>query len=311
MIIHTDSTAYAAQILGRELDWQSPPPKFTDPGLNILIERLYQERITFSTTIENHDSWRYLFMVEKAALSQYDVVVDLCKQNVELPNGLLCLAGSGEKFHGLRNRNWAALPGNIHLTAHLTPNLKMAESGIGFTILAALSVVDTIDKIPGLKDQAKIKWVNDIFLGDAKVSGFLTHTTSMEGLVTAAAIGIGLNVESTPSLTPDRYITRATSLCESVPESGKCSQRIVFEHLTDSLRKNYERLSSGQLPYLLDRYKERSMIIGREVKIVSDPPDGSGGEVIRGKVVEIGQNLELYLEGRDVPITRGRLVLIT
>jgi BirA family biotin operon repressor/biotin-[acetyl-CoA-carboxylase] ligase len=309
MIAYADSPDYAAKILGGNLNWSSSPTGFADPGLAELSAHFFQNRSIHSTEFNINDQWRYLFMLEKAKQSQYDVVVDLCKQNVELPEGVLCLAGSGEKHHGHHNRSWTALPGNIHLTAHFAPNLKMADAGIGFTILSAVSVIDAVDKIPGLEGLAAIKWVNDVFFHDAKVSGFLTHTLSMDGVATSAVIGIGLNVETTPTITPDRYISHATALKELVPDPEACNQQIVFKHLTESLAQNYRRLKAGGLPQMLDQYRERSMIIGREVEILPDPAAGSGGEIIRGKVVDIGSGLELILEGRATPITKGRLAL--
>jgi len=310
MIICYDNLDFVALIFNRTPDLKSSSAAFDKPGLAKLAGRLYRQRPTYSTSVTSDSLWKYLFMVEKAPVSQYDVVVELCQQNIELPHGLLCLAGSGEKFHGLRDRTWAALPGNIHLTAHLVPNLKMAQSGIGFTIISALSVVDAIDQIPGLEGRAMIKWVNDIFLDGAKVSGFLTHTLSLDGLITSAVIGIGLNVEATPSITPDRFVSRAISLKEIISDPGVCNQQIVFEYLTEALERNYRSLASGQLSQLLDRYRQRSLIIGREVEIVPDPPHGIADGVIRGRVAAIGENLELYLEGRPAPVTRGRLVLI-
>jgi BirA family biotin operon repressor/biotin-[acetyl-CoA-carboxylase] ligase len=250
-------------------------------------------------------------MVEKAPVSQYDVVVDLCQQNIDLPDRILCLAGSGEKFHGNRRRSWAALPGNIHLTAHLKPDLLMSAHGIGFTIMSALAVVEAIDRLPGLSGRAMIKWVNDIFIDDAKVSGFLTHTLSLEGRITSAIIGIGLNVEIAPEIVPDRFIGRAAALKNFAPDTAECNQRIVFEYLTGTLQKNYSLLAEGQLPSLLDRYRERSLIIGRSVEIIPDSVHAVDDEVMRGRVTAIGPHLEIYLEGREAPVTRGRLILIS
>ena len=310
MMVVTDSLDFAGQLIGAHLAWSSPPENIADPGLVPLTDRLYGDRKTHMAEAPGDSLWCRLMIVEKAPVSQYDVVVDLCQNNVELPHGLLCLAGSGDKFHGLRNRGWAALPGNLHLTVHLRPNLRMAETGIGFTILSAVSVVDAIDRIPGLENRSGIKWVNDIFIDDAKVSGFLTHATSIDGVVTSAVIGIGLNVETTPAIEPDRFISKAVSLGDLVTNHSLCNQKIVFEHLINALEDNYRRLAGGELPCLLEKYRSRSMILGREVEIVPDSPHQIGEPPIRGMVVEIGQNLELFLEGYKTPITRGRLAFI-
>jgi BirA family biotin operon repressor/biotin-[acetyl-CoA-carboxylase] ligase len=297
-------------MLHGEIEWHTLSLNAIQPGLQQLARKLYGERSLRSTRLKPDKFWQHLLLVDQAPVSQYDTVIRLCQDNIDLPHGLLCLAGSGEKFHGLRNRPWTAMPGNIHLTAHLKPNIKTIDAGVGFTIISALAVIDAIDKIRGLKDNAMIKWVNDIFIEDAKVAGFLTHTLSTEALITSAIIGIGLNVEATPKITLDPTIYRATSLRELVLDPEICNQRIVFGNLTETLENNYRRLVSGELSLLLDRYRERSMILGRDVEILPDSPGANDEKPVRGKVVEIGPNLELFLEGQKAPVLRGRAARI-
>ena len=55
---------------------------------------------------------------------------------------------------------------------------------------------------------------------------------------------------------------------------------------------------------------KQSLAIGREVNICSDIP-GSGVRVIAsGRVSKIGENLELFVEGEDRPVSKGRLIII-
>ena len=41
------------------------------------------------------------------------------------------------------------------------------------------AVVDALDAVPGLEGRARIKWVNDILIGDAKVAGILAYTQTL------------------------------------------------------------------------------------------------------------------------------------
>ncbi len=214
MIAYTDSVSYGGKILGDGIDWSSVLPEFRSTALSALVSRIYTaEEIAFAASAPG-EFWRYLFAVEHARESQFDIVVDLCRQNVELPDGLLCSAGSGDLLHGQHDRPWLALPGNIHLTAHFAPNQSVAEIGVGFSLLAAVSMIETIDAIGDLQGRAGIKWVNDIVIENAKVAGYITHTASVDGIVTSAVVGIGLNVEATPPITPDRFFHRAACLTD-------------------------------------------------------------------------------------------------
>jgi len=310
MIAYTDSLEYATKILGDGIDWSSVLPEFRDSGLQALASEIYpSEEIAYAASVSG-EFWRCLFAVEHAPASQYDVLVDLCRNDIALPDGLLCCAGSGELLHGQHGRHWAALPGNIHLTAHFAPNRHASKIGIGFSLLAAVSMIETIDDIDGMRGRAGIKWVNDIVIGDAKVAGYITHTTNVGGIVTAAVIGIGLNVEATPSIVPDRFIRRAASLSDFTAGDTVRREGDVFSVLLDALARNYGLLRMGRLSTLLDSYRARSIVVGREVEILPDSPHRRGDDPVRGVVTAIGDNLELYLDGRSEPITRGRLALI-
>jgi biotin-(acetyl-CoA carboxylase) ligase len=310
MLAYTDSVSYARKILSTDTQWSSSAPEFHDRGLDNLASQIYaSDKITYGASIPD-EFWRYLFAAEHMSVSQFDVVVDLCRQNIELPDGLLCSAGAGDLLHGQRDRPWVALPGNIHLTAHFAPHRSAAEVGMGFSLLAAVSMIETIDRIAGMRGRAGIKWVNDIVIDEAKVAGFITHTTSVDGVVTSAVVGIGLNVEATPRITPDRFFHRAASLCDFLDTNSKCGQRTVFALLLERLAGNYDLLRAGRLSQLVDSYRGRSIVIGREVEILPDSPHRPDDLPIRGVVTAIGDNLELYLDGREAPVTRGRLAFV-
>ncbi len=310
MIAYTDNVSYAGKILGSDIEWSSALPGFRDPGLSALASKIYpSQEITYTASVPG-EFWRYLFAVEHAHESQFDVVVDLCRKNVELPDGLLCSAGSGDLLHGQRDRPWVALGGNIHLTAHFAPNQSAAEIGVGFSLLTAVSMIETIDRIKGFQGRAGIKWVNDIVIDDAKVAGYITHTAGVDGIVTSTVVGIGLNVEATPPITPDRFFHRAACLCDFLDGNSGCDQRLVFALLLETLAGNYELLRAGRLSQLVDSYRARSIVIGREVEILPDSPHRPDDAPIRGVVMAIGDNLELYVDGRDAPVTRGRLAFI-
>jgi biotin-(acetyl-CoA carboxylase) ligase len=83
-----------------------------------------------------------------------------------------------------------------------------------------------------------------------------------------------------------------------------------LKHLLKSLDKNYGLLLDGKYKKLLDFYRKRSLVIGREVQIFSDIPNKKQTTISSGTVKQIGDNLELWMEGQKKPVTEGRLVLI-
>lgn len=308
MKLFTDNPAFADNIIDTSSSWNEVS-NISSEETHSLLPHFFSEKNIYKNYLQSESVWKYLFIVKHARESQFDILINLLRENKKLPDGLALLAGSGDKFHGFRNRAWQSLEGNIHLSTHFSPNKVMQDPYAGFLILAAVSVVQTIDLIPSLKNRAGIKWVNDVLIDGSKVSGVLSHTQSQSNILTGAAIGIGLNVEKTPEVVRDSFVPQAASLRDFVSDPKTCCQKTVLKNLLECLSKNYEELLRGNFSKLLDIYRERSVIIGNEVEIHSDPIDGKSEKILSGRVREIGDNLELYLEGHSQPITKGRLIL--
>ena len=252
--------------------------------------------------------WSYLFVSEFSEKSQYDSIINL-SQKINIPDKILCIAGSGKNFHGFHKRKWEALQGNIHLTVYFKPNKKIERLTTGFLILSAVSVVQAIDDIPQLKNKAQIKWVNDILIGNSKVSGVLAHSLTQGETVKGAILGIGINVETKPVVEATPFVPESACLNEFLNAQNKIEQFNIFYKLLNHLEKNYNLLLEGKYTSLLDIYKKRSMIINRNVAVISDSSDEKNDLICEGKVIDIGNNLELYFENEDKPIASGRLIL--
>jgi BirA family biotin operon repressor/biotin-[acetyl-CoA-carboxylase] ligase len=309
MELYTNNKEYAENTFKRDADWQKVTSSQVGPKLRDLCGRLFFGQNIYRSDTIGIGCWQHAFLVDEAPSSHYDLMVELSGRKIELPHGIICLAGSGRNFHGQRGRPWNTQPGNIHLTAYLQPNRPVQNFHIGFSLLAAVSVIDAIDSISLLAGRGRIKWVNDVLIDGAKVAGFLANTASQADTVTASVLGIGLNVETTPEVPPDDITPSAASLRDFVFDPSVCNQGDVLMHLLEKLSNNYSLLLDGRSGRLLDVYRRRSLIIGRKVKIISDPQDGPKREIAAGKVLEIGDNLELILEGVKEPVTSGRLIL--
>lgn len=309
MIIFTDDREYAEHILPAQEQWISFNPDAAGPNLLKLISRLYPSKVMYTREIRKDMRWAYVLAVKHASSSHFDHLIALSQKDVELPDGTLCLAGSGCKFHGLRHRRWSAVEGNIHLAVSLSPHRIIKNFHTGFPVLVAVSLIDALDAFKALHGRAGIKWVNDILIDGAKVAGFLVHTQSVEDTILTAILGIGLNVENTPRIQPDSFVPEVASLRNIVQDEFALNQERVLFQLLNSLDKNYDLLLSGRYSTLLKSYKERSLVIGHHVKVMSDTPSKTSKEIASGIVVDIGVNLELFLKGRKKPITSGRLIL--
>ncbi len=308
MKIITDDIGHAQPFLNTIGKWDEY--KHTNNGnMPILIERIFGKNELYHNDSLNIADWNYLLIKRHSKLSQYDIVNELYKQSIALPHGVLCVAGEGERFHGFKNRHWAAPPGNIYLTASFTPNCKIENFGVGFLTLAAVSVVEAIDLIPGLGGRASIKWVNDILIDGSKVCGVLAHTQQEGENVTSAVLGIGLNVLTSPTVQSTPFVPNACAISDFVTTNKPEFLTNTFLSLIRIIYKNYKMLLKSGYWDLLDRYRKRSIIIGRKVEICSDLESENVEVINSGTVKKIGEHLELYLGDQTEPVRRGRLVL--
>lgn len=310
MIVVTDNIRFAEQYIEEQVNWKRVELKELNDNIRLLVSRMFKGSVFFVSEIMKRSTWRYLLAVEYIPESQYDILINTVHDYRDLPDRILCLAGSGDKFHGYKNREWISKLGNIHLSIYLSPQLEVQHSGVGFLILSAVSVLQTIDSIKSLNEPAYIKWVNDIIMKDAKVCGVLAHTQVQGNKVTDAVLGIGLNVEAIPYVEPTPFVPTVTTLANHVDNKNDCSIKIVFNSLINILENNYSILLSEKYSELLKIYKDRSNIIGKNVKIWTDVYAGTPSLIAEGKLLEIGNDLELKIEGHKSPVITGRLELV-
>jgi biotin-[acetyl-CoA-carboxylase] ligase BirA-like protein len=308
MIIYTDDQKYASKILPDIKSWELINYKNISSDISFIKKIFHHQELYFSE-IRYSAFWQYLFISKYSEQSQFDLLYHLSKINPELPDGILCIADSGTKFHGYRNRHWKAQPGNLHLSIFKKPNKPVKDFHIGFTILAAISVVQTLDNITGLEGKAGIKWVNDIIVDDAKISGVITQTQSQQDAVTAVVLGVGLNIEKAPNISPDNFVNKTTCLFDK-SEKNKINFSNIFFDLIKNTEINYQKLLTGNYQSLLNFYRNKSVIINRQVEIFSDSRNGENSLIASGKITKIGDELELYIEGIENPIRQGRLKLL-
>jgi biotin-[acetyl-CoA-carboxylase] ligase BirA-like protein len=310
MKIYTDKIEFANRYFSGISNWRRMDIFEMPDGLKSLSERLLRKSSFYYAETESNMIWNHVFAVEFSEGSQYDILNSISSENdSELPDGILCLAGAGKKFHGWRNRAWESLQGNLHLSVYLKPQCSIEHFSAGFMALPAVSVMETIDSLQGMQGKAGVKWVNDINIDGHKVCGFIAQSQLRGSSISSAILGIGLNIMSKPELNSDKYIANATCLYDYVNDELLCSEEIVFNRLINNLDKHYKVLLNKGYKELLDIYRDRSIVIGKEISIYSDSYDDCETLLHSGKAISIGDDLELYIDGVSTPIISGRLAI--
>ena len=172
------------------------------------------------------------------------------------------------KGRGRRGRSFFS-PGATGLYMSLLIHPKAdASKTAHLTCLAGAAVCDAIEEACGI--QTQIKWVNDIYYRNKKICGILTEgQASLEdGLFSYVIVGIGINLCAPEGGFPDDIKNKAGALFKDCAPNGSVSDIKIM--LCNSIIKNFFKYyNSSDEKSFLSRYKERSMLIGKHVEILS------------------------------------------
>lgn len=107
-------------------------------------------------------------------------------------HGYTIMARTQTAGRGQRGNTWEAEPGaNITMSVLLRPQGLEARDQFALSEAVSLGITDTLAR-HGI--DARIKWPNDIYVGDMKICGILIENSLAGSLVERSIAGIGLNV---------------------------------------------------------------------------------------------------------------------
>lgn len=200
-------------------------------------------------------------------------------------HGTLIAANHQTAGRGRHGHNFVSPPGTgLYMSIILRPKIE-AEKFQMITIADAVAVCLAIEDLyPESKGNIKIKWVNDIFLRDKKITGILTEAVSNfeNGEIESVVTGIGINVST------EKFSDDIAETAGSIFPDGKIlfSRNELCARAADYIMNFAENLNA---PELINAYRERSMLIGETITYMKENImhsaqvqgiDDSGGLVI-------------------------------
>lgn len=231
--------------------------------------RLYQASLQ-TNEIGRYFTWRH----------STESTMILARREAEegAPHGTLILAEEQTAGRGRRGRSFFSPPAeNLYFTLILRCEPALHRR------LPVIIPVAVCEAIRSESADARIKWPNDIWIGQRKVVGMLIDAEiGAEGPV--AFPGIGINVNGDPTVSPELRDT-ATSLRREV---GRPVQRETL------LAAVCNRLESMLLPSedpLIVEYRQLSMIIDQDVNVAT-----AAGETYRARAISIADDGALVVQ---------------
>jgi BirA family biotin operon repressor/biotin-[acetyl-CoA-carboxylase] ligase len=192
-----------------------------------------------------------------------------------IPGPTLIVAAEQRGGEGRRGAAWLSPRGGLWATLIWPLHDPPRElDGLGLRLGAAC--LHTVDHFA--EGAARLKWPNDILIGDAKVCGCMARTVSFHGSTWAIA-GMGVNVMNPMEMASPGLGRAVTSLGEAVvtPPTLEGVLGVLVGHLERLLLDD-----AGLRDPVRELLNERLWGVGRSVEL------GQGSERVRGVLLRLG-----------------------
>lgn len=207
-----------------------------------------------------------------------------------LKDGKVIISDMQKNGRGRMGRSFYSPEDNgIYMSIVLKVDKEYSDLDL-FTVAIASITLSAIEKVTG--KNCLVKWVNDIFLNDKKVSGILCENVlSKDGKkIEYIIIGIGINVKSVKDFPMD------------LKDIAGCIEEIDRNILIAEILKGTQTLRKDfNLKKYLKLYKEKSMVINKNISFFLNSKEYSG------KVEDINDkgNLVVRIPNGDIKIIKS------
>jgi len=217
-------------------------------------------------------------------LEVIDSTNNYAKQQIrenELAEGTVFLTYEQTSGRGQQKNVWESeLRQNLLFSIVLCPDFVEMRRQFQLSKVVSLGIYNAINKyVSGVK----IKWPNDIYVGDRKLCGILIENSVMNGVLNISIVGIGLNVNQTvfrsdaPNPVSLKMLTNQHYDCE-----------VILTEILSEIDRYYSLLCSGQ-EELIDKAFLAALYRLNELHFYKAEDDVFEGQIIG--VNEIGQLL--------------------
>ena len=213
------------------------------------------------------------------------------------PGGLVVTADEQTAGRGRRGNAWFAPPGSCLLYSALVRPFAADEAPL-LPLAVPLAVCEAAERVAPVRCQ--VKWPNDVWIDERKVSGVLVEARPDEGW---AVVGVGLNVAIPDQEFPPELRDAAISLLPTeaeggVPPGGAPGVRRALAALNEALGR---WLEAGD-DEVLSAYRARDALCGRRIS-------WEGGAGLAEEIDERGHLVVEKSDGERIALGAGEVHL--
>jgi biotin-[acetyl-CoA-carboxylase] ligase BirA-like protein len=214
-----------------------------------------------------------LSVVYSTSTSSTNTLLTQALKDLSFPGPALYIADVQTQGRG-RTGSWTSPNGCLMFSYVFTCLLKNAVAIQAVIPLAIVSAIQSMLAEAGLSAPTlKVKWPNDVYLGDQKISGVLVDSDSVNGLC-RMVIGVGINLSNTEPTTCleahfPRVFTREALIVNYLRTFNAMvlSLQSGFEAIQEQYKANWMHLNKpvryqGQLLTLVDLNLAEGSLVG-------------------------------------------------
>ena len=254
---------------------------------DVLSEGLIRKYLNLSAAVDPAAP-DYADRISLEVLSSVDSTNNYLKvKAAETPSWHAVIASQQTAGRGRMGRSFVSpADTGVYLSVLVRPDLP-AQEALKLTTASAVAACLAIEECTG--SEARIKWVNDVYVNGRKACGILTEASiDLEsGGLDWAVMGIGFNVYEPEGGFPEEIRGIAGPI--TTEHSKDLRSRIAASFL----RHYYDIVELGRLDGFAEEYKKRSFIIGERVNVLR------GGASRPAKALDIDEECRLMVEYED------------
>ena len=218
--------------------------------------------------------------------STNSIAKDFAKKNVE--NGTIIISKVQNNGRGRNNHSWISPKGGLWMSIILKPNISPNKVQY-LTLITGISLSKTINENFDLK--TSIKWPNDVYIDDKKISGILTEGHITKEKVNYLILGIGVNLNNNSSDLQLDSQKIAVTLKEELGHSINICD--FLNKFLKNLENYYKILINNDFNRILNDWKALNNTLGKIVEVKQ------GHEIIIGEAYDLGDDGSLIIKKED------------
>jgi BirA family biotin operon repressor/biotin-[acetyl-CoA-carboxylase] ligase len=199
-------------------------------------------------------------------------------------DGAVLIAEHQSAGRGRNGRAWSTPPrSQIALSVGIAARGVPPAAWGWIPLMTGVAVVDAVRATAGV--DAKLKWPNDVLVGEGKLAGILAEVAAPDSVI---VVGLGLNVTLTADEAPDTRATSLLMLGSTMLDRSALLGAVLAEL---GARIDHWRSAGGPDAVLVEDYRRLSSTLGTRVRATLP-----GDREIIGVATDLDESGQLFID---------------